>query len=122
MYKRLRRSAVRRALACGDACGRGRRRRQARQAVRGAGRLSRPGLSWLSLRADDHPDPLAELRRLYAVAQERYIYVADTMATRDNPSGMVDRSEIDATIIAVEKARIAEGRSSASFATPLKIE
>jgi uncharacterized Ntn-hydrolase superfamily protein len=77
---------------------------------------------WLSLRADDHHDPLAELRRLYAVAQERYIHVADTMATRDNPSGMLDRSEIDATIIAVEKARIAEGRSSASFATPLKIE
>ena len=51
---------------------------------------------WLSLRADDHHDPLAELRRLYAVAQERYIYVADTMATRDNPSGMIDRSEIDA--------------------------
>jgi len=77
---------------------------------------------WLSLRADDHADPLEELRRLYAVAQERYIYVAETMATRQHPSGMIDRSSIDATIIEVEKTRIASGRPSASFGTPLKVD
>lgn len=77
---------------------------------------------WLRLHADDHRDPLTELRRLYAVALERYIYVADTMATRQNPSGMLDRSEINAKIIAVEKSRIADGRASASFGTPLKID
>lgn len=49
---------------------------------------------WLS-RTDDHADPLAELRRLYAVAQERYLYVAETMPTRANPHGMRDRAEID---------------------------
>jgi uncharacterized Ntn-hydrolase superfamily protein len=76
--------------------------------------------AWLSLRADDHTDPLAELRRLYAVAQERYLHVAETMATRENPSGMIDRREIDEKIAALEAARIAEGRPSASFATPLK--
>jgi uncharacterized Ntn-hydrolase superfamily protein len=76
--------------------------------------------AWLNIRADDHPDPLEELRRLYAVASERYLYVAETMATRQNPSGMIDRREIDAKIAAVEAARIAEGRPSASFATPLK--
>lgn len=76
--------------------------------------------AWLNIRADDHTDPLAELRRLYAVASERYLYVAETMATRQNPSGMIDRREIDAKIAAVEAARIAEGRPSASFATPLK--
>jgi uncharacterized Ntn-hydrolase superfamily protein len=76
--------------------------------------------AWLSIRADDHTDPLAELRRLYAVAQERYLHVAETMATRENPSGMIDRREIDEKIAALEAARIAEGRSSASFATPLK--
>jgi uncharacterized Ntn-hydrolase superfamily protein len=73
--------------------------------------------AWLSLRADDHGDPLAELRRLYAVAQERYLHVAETMATRQNPSGMVDRREIDATITRLEAERIAAGRPSASFAT-----
>jgi len=76
--------------------------------------------AWLNIRADDHTDPLEELRRLYAVASERYLYVAETMATRQNPSGMIDRREIDAKIAAVEAARIAEGRPSASFATPLK--
>jgi uncharacterized Ntn-hydrolase superfamily protein len=75
---------------------------------------------WLSIRADDHPDPLAELRRLYAVAQERYMHVAETMATKANPNGMIDRREIDEKIAALEAVRIAEGRPSASFATPLK--
>ncbi len=75
---------------------------------------------WLSIRADDHPDPLAELRRLYAVAQERYMHVAETMATKANPNGMIDRCEIDEKIAALEAARVAEGRPSASFATPLK--
>ncbi|MFP3543641.1 DUF1028 domain-containing protein [Rhizobium sp. SIMBA_035] len=76
--------------------------------------------TWLNIRADDHTDPLEELRRLYAVASERYLYVAETMATRQNPSGMIDRREIDAKIAAVEATRTAEGRPSASFATPLK--
>jgi uncharacterized Ntn-hydrolase superfamily protein len=75
---------------------------------------------WLSIRAADHPDPLAELRQLYAVAQERYMHVAETMATKANPNGMIDRREIDERIAALEAARIAEGRPSASLATPLK--
>jgi len=76
--------------------------------------------AWLRLNADDHADPLAELRRLYAVAQERYLHVAETMATRQNPSGLIDRREIDERIAALEAERVAAGRPSASFATPLK--
>jgi len=76
---------------------------------------------WLSIRADDHADPLAELRRLHAVAKERYLHVMETMATRANPSGMLDRTEIDEKIVALEKARIAEGRPTASFGTPLNV-
>jgi uncharacterized Ntn-hydrolase superfamily protein len=75
---------------------------------------------WLDIRADDHPDPLAELRRLHAVAQERYLIMAETLPTADNFSGMRDRTEIDRKINAAEEARIAAGRPSASFATPLK--
>ena len=75
---------------------------------------------WLDIRADDHPDPLVELRRLYAVAQERYLHVAQTMPTRENPHGLTDRTEIDRKITELEAARIAEGRPSPSFATPLK--
>lgn len=76
--------------------------------------------AWLRLHADDHADPLAELGRLYAVAQERYLHVAETMATRQNPSGLTDRREIDEKIAALEAERIATGRPSASLATPPK--
>lgn len=74
---------------------------------------------WISLRADDHPDPLAELRRLYDVAHERFLHVADAMPTRGNFSGVTDRSGIDAAIAAEEAKRRAEGRASRSFATDL---
>jgi len=71
--------------------------------------------AWLDIRADDHADPLAELRRLYAVAQERFLYVAETMATRENPHGMTDRRQIDEKIAAFEAERIAAGRPTASY-------
>ena len=74
---------------------------------------------WLDLRADDHPDPLAELRRLYEVAHERFLHVADAMPTRDNFSGTTDRTGIDAAIQAAEAARSAAGEKSRSFATQL---
>jgi uncharacterized Ntn-hydrolase superfamily protein len=74
---------------------------------------------WLDLRADDHPDPLPELRRLFDVAQERYLHVAETMATMDNFSGLTDRTPLDASIAAEEQKRRQQGRESRSFATPL---
>ncbi|EJK83968.1 DUF1028 domain-containing protein [Rhizobium sp. AP16] len=77
--------------------------------------------AWLNIRVDDSADPLTELERLYAVAQERYLHFAETMATRQNPDGMIDRREIDEKIAALEAARIAEGRPSASFATLPKL-
>ncbi|WJY21533.1 DUF1028 domain-containing protein [Fontisubflavum oceani] len=75
---------------------------------------------WLSLRADDHPDPLEEIRRLYDVAHERFVHVADAMPTRDNFSGTTDRTGIDAAIMASDEKRRAEGRASRSFATELQ--
>lgn len=74
---------------------------------------------WLDIRADDHPDPLAELRRLYDVAQERFLHVAETMPTRGNFSGLTDRTPLDAAIAEEEARRHREGRKSQSFATPL---
>lgn len=76
--------------------------------------------AWLNIRVDDHAEPLAELRRLYAVAKERYLPVAETAPTRENPSGMIDRSAIDAEIARMEAERKAAGLSSASFATSPK--
>lgn len=73
--------------------------------------------AWLDIRADDDGDPLAELRRLYAVAQERYLHVAETMATRENPHGMIDRRVIDDRIAALEAERLASGTPSLSRMT-----
>ncbi|GAB4539943.1 MAG: DUF1028 domain-containing protein [Roseibium sp.] len=81
--------------------------------------VRREAFPWLDIRADDHADPLAELRRLHEVAGERYLHVAETLPTTDNVSGLLDRTEIDRRIEELEARRIAEGRPSASFATPL---
>lgn len=74
---------------------------------------------WIDIRADDHPDPLAELRRLHDVARDRYLHMAETLPTSANFLGTTDRSGIDAAISAEEARRKAEGRQSRSFATPL---
>ena len=72
---------------------------------------------WLDIRADDHADPLAELRRLLDVAGERYLHVAEIMPTRGNFSGATDRSPVDAAIAAEEERRRIEGAPSRSFST-----
>lgn len=72
---------------------------------------------WLDLRADDHADPLAELRRLLAVTEERYLHFAEAMATAENFSGTTDRTELDAAIGRAEAERKAAGFRSRSNAT-----
>ena len=77
---------------------------------------------WFDLRADDHPDPLAEIRRLYAVAHERFIHFAESMGTRANFEGAIDRAPMDRAIAEAEAARIARGEASQSFARERKAE
>ena len=72
---------------------------------------------WFDLRADDHPDPLAELRRLYEVAHERFVHMAEAMGTRDRFAGLTDRAPIDRAMAETEAARVREGRESRSFAS-----
>ena len=45
----------------------------------------------LDIRTDDHPDPLAELRRLYAVSQERFAVFRRFLPGTDSPCGVFDR-------------------------------
>jgi uncharacterized Ntn-hydrolase superfamily protein len=52
----------------------------------------------LDIRADDHPDPLRELRRLYAVSLERFAVFRRFLAGADSPCGVFDRAVIDAAI------------------------
>jgi len=52
----------------------------------------------LSLRVDDHPDPLAELDRLEKVSRERYVPFLQFLPSRKDPVGTTDRETIEAGI------------------------
>jgi uncharacterized Ntn-hydrolase superfamily protein len=52
----------------------------------------------LDIRADDHPDPLAELRRLHRVSLERFAVFRRHLAGTKNPYGELDRDVINAAI------------------------
>jgi uncharacterized Ntn-hydrolase superfamily protein len=54
--------------------------------------------SELDLRVDDHIEPLLELARLEAVSRERWTHFRAFVPTRENPTGIFDRTEIDAGI------------------------
>jgi uncharacterized Ntn-hydrolase superfamily protein len=58
----------------------------------------------LDIRADDHPDPLAELRRLWRVSQERYAVFRRFLPGTDSPCGVFDRAVIAAAIAREGKA------------------
>ncbi|MGA9254600.1 MAG: DUF1028 domain-containing protein, partial [Roseobacter sp.] len=103
------------AMEAGESAGGDKRGRQA------AGLIVYKGqpYSAIDIRTDDHSDPLAELRRLLAVSEERYALFAQAMATQDNFSGMVDRKPLDEAITASEQHRKDQGIKSQSFAVPL---
>lgn len=54
----------------------------------------------LDIRTDDHPDPLAELRRLVAVSQQRFAAFRRFLPGTDSPCGVFDRAVIEAAISA----------------------
>ena len=59
----------------------------------------------LSLRVDDHEDPLAELQRLYEKAHERYIPFMQFGPSKARPWGVFDRDVLDAEIARYLEAR-----------------
>lgn len=82
------------AMKAGEAAGGDKRGRQS-----AALRIHRgQDYPWIDLRADDHPDPLAELTRLLEVAGERFLLFAEGFGTRENFAGVTDRTELDRTI------------------------
>lgn len=52
----------------------------------------------LDIRADDHPDPLLELRRLYRVSLERFAVFRRFLPGNDSDWGTLDRTIMDSTI------------------------
>ena len=102
------------AMEAGEAAGGDKRGRQA------AGLVIHQGQNYatIDIRADDNDNPLAELRRLLAVSEERYAIFATAMATTENFSGMVDRKPLDEAITKNETDRKKSGIKSQSHATP----
>lgn len=82
------------ALAAGDAAGGDKRGKQA-AALLVYGGQDYPALD---LRVDDHAEPIVELRRLYDVSLERFQPFVECLPSRERPSGVVDRSLIEAHI------------------------
>ena len=82
------------AMDAGEAAGGDRRGRQA-AALQLCTRDPYPDLD---LRADDHPDPLAELRRLYRISLERAAVFRRFLPGADNACGVFDRAVIEAAM------------------------
>ena len=59
----------------------------------------------LDLRVDDHPDPIAELRRLYEVSLERYQPFVACLPSAARPAGITDRAAIEAEVERFQAAR-----------------
>ena len=58
----------------------------------------------LDIRADDHPDPLAELWRLYRVSQERFAVFRRFLPGAESPCGVFDRAVINDAIARERRA------------------
>jgi uncharacterized Ntn-hydrolase superfamily protein len=82
------------AMEAGEAAGGDKRGKQS-AALKIATRDPYPDLD---IRTDDHPDPLAELRRLLRVSQERFAVFRRLMPGADSPCGVFDRAVIEAAV------------------------
>ena len=82
------------AMAAGEAAGGDKRGRQA-AALKLCTADSYPDLD---IRADDHPDPLAELRRLHRVSLERFAVFRRFLPGTADRYGTLDRAAIEAAI------------------------
>ncbi len=89
------------AMAAGEAAGGDKRGKQS-AALRIHGNQDYPQLD---MRVDDHADPIAELQRLYQVSLERFQPFVACLAGRDNPVGLTDRVQIEASIARFHAAR-----------------
>ena len=85
------------AMEAGEAVGGDKRGRQSAAILVG----STDSYPDLDLRVDDHPDPLAELRRLYAVWHGYTRHFRRFLPGRDHP-GVFDRAVIQAAIAAAQ--------------------
>ena len=89
------------ALAAGEAAGGDKRGKQSAALLV----YSTEEYPALSLRVDDHSEPVAELRRLYQKAHERFIPFMRCGPRKAQPWGTLDRQEIERQIADHAKSR-----------------
>jgi len=89
------------ALAAGEAAGGDKRGKQSAAIVT----WTTEEYPAVSLRVDDHEDPIAELRRLEGIGRQRLFHYTKLMPSRQNPSGTLDRDVIEAAIAAAVAAQ-----------------
>ena len=87
------------ALEAGEAAGGDKRGKQSAALVIHAGE----DYPQLDLRVDDHAEPLAELRRLYEKAHERFIPFMRCAPSKARPFGVLDRNVIEQEIARYRK-------------------
>ena len=58
--------------------------------------------AYVDLRVDEHPDPVAELRRVFEVVKERQLSFINRLPTRDNPLGGMTPEELQQRLAANE--------------------
>lgn len=83
-----------RSLEAGQAAGGDKRGRQSASLKV----MEREAYATLDLRVDDHPEPVAELRRVYQVAQQQFVPFVQGMPTLDDP-GRAPPSEVAALLL-----------------------
>ena len=89
------------AMAAGEAAGGDKRGKQAAALLI----CTTEDYPFLSLRVDDHAEPIVELERLYNVSLERFQPFVSCLASRENPAGITDRAAIEAEIATFNAAR-----------------
>jgi len=82
------------AMAAGEAAGGDKRGKQAAALLIHTTEI----YAFLDLRVDDHPDPIAELKRLYQVSLERYQPFLACLPSAARPAGITDRAAIEAEV------------------------
>lgn len=87
------------ALEAGEAAGGDKRGKQSAALVI----FSTEDYADLNLRVDDHADPLAELRRLYEKAHERFVPYLKCSPSKTQPWGILDRAVIEQKIASHKK-------------------
>jgi uncharacterized Ntn-hydrolase superfamily protein len=89
------------AMAAGEAAGGDKRGRQAAALLIHTTEI----YPFLDLRVDDHPNPIAELQRLYEVSLERYQPFLACLPSAARPAGVTDRTAIEAEVERFQAAR-----------------